>query len=62
MIVPVTGEGTDGANINLNLADDFKEKVSGDTTVYLEVVATGVDVNGEWNLLEKMVEINILTE
>ena len=57
--VPV---GTDGANINLKVADDFKDKVKEETTVYLEVVATGLDVNGECNLLEKMVEINIVTE
>lgn len=54
--------GADGANIHLELAENFKKKVSGKTTVYLEVVATGIDVNGECNLLEKMVEINIVTE
>ena len=54
--------GTDGANINLKVADDFKDKVKEETTVYLEVVATGFDVNGECNLLEKMVEVKIVTK
>lgn len=55
----VTPMGSTGAEIKLHLAEDFDSKVSGNITVYLEVAAVGLDIHGERNLLEKMVEINI---
>ncbi len=51
-----------GAEIKLKLSEDFESKVTGSITMYLEVAALGLDVHGERNLLEKMVEVNIVKD